>query len=164
MNNNFDVYDDIIEQETTLSQDDLLIIDEELKSENQKYQGKDFKTILFDFLRSSYKKLIILILIFVLFINLVKILLNLSNKYRKLETEVINYARDYTWMETIEIDNKKEAKILIDDLKRVYLIRKNSEVNKCNGYVIVKNKNYKYHYKTYLKCDNYVTKGYEGID
>ena len=73
-----------------------------------------------------------------------------------MDTATINYVKDYN----IPIAVDQELSINLDTLTSLnYLNNVNDKKtnNKCNGYTLIDSN---YNTKSYLKCDNYTSKGY----
>jgi hypothetical protein len=88
--------------------------------------------------------------------------INKKNKpYTNLEDELVTSAESYMGQFLNEMPSTSTkvtseemiAKNVLNELKV------NDEI--CKGYVVVSKKYVTYEYKPYLKCKNYVTKGYE---
>lgn len=90
------------------------------------------------------------------------VVLSKKNKpYKEKEEELAELSKMYLESSTWYPKQGKSIKIEIDELKDNKLV---SEViveeDKCDGYIKVTN-NGIIEYKTYLKCQNYETQGYE---
>ena len=83
----------------------------------------------------------------------------MRKKYKILESQINNAAPNYVGYEEISPEDGSFAKFSIDKLKKDYV--RNSNIDDCDGYVIVRNKSEKLYYSTYISCKGiYKTKGY----
>lgn len=106
-------------------------------------------------------------ILFVLIITLTLLGLNIAKRkvpYRALENDIVEAMRTYYGQDENlkKLPNKgKSTKILLSELE-AYGISINSTINKdkCDGYGIVTGKDVAFTYKSYIKCDKYMTRGY----
>lgn len=82
---------------------------------------------------------------------------NNSNTKSDLESKVLNAAMNY---KRNEYGNMSSGQTVIVKISRLVDENYLSSSDDCSGYVEIKNKNGDVSYKTYLKCPNYVTEGY----
>lgn len=111
------------------------------------------------------KKKNIFIVLVSLFIGIILficyILFFKANAYKDLEKNMENVVSQYLGQYIEEYPKGGEKKINITDvINKGYAIdmKVNNEV--CDGYVIVKKVTFAYEYDAYIKCNNYVSKGY----
>ena len=86
---------------------------------------------------------------------------NKSQKYKKLEKELVEIAKIYTATDFNFPVNGQEIVITFDELKKTELIEKlEVEKKQCEGYVVMSFNNVT-DYKAYINCDKYKTHGYD---
>lgn len=84
-----------------------------------------------------------------------------DNTYAELEKKLVEVAEKYVDANFLYPDEGFTTKVLASDLKKAeYLDELTINDDICDGYVIV-SKEMVYKYKAYIKCNKYITKGYE---
>lgn len=84
-----------------------------------------------------------------------------SSVYEKLEDKLVDSAKKYVDTRFLYPSEKEDLKVTSKELIESELLdelRVNDEI--CNGYVIVTYDSV-FHYKAYIQCKNYTTKGYK---
>lgn len=99
---------------------------------------------------------VILVIIFSLLIFLGFAWKEKVEVYKKVEDELQSLVMKYKDAATL---GNEEVKVELKELIEIGIVEKLSKED-CDGYVIIKKDGYVYKYVPYIKCDNYVTKGY----
>ena len=115
------------------------------------------------------KSTIIYFVLFAITLTLLTILIagnNLRTKpYRELEKNIVLAMKKYYGQDTNLKKlpkNKQEVKISIDELKEFGLdIDTKIKDDNCEGYGIVTELKVSHEYKSYIKCNKYITKNYK---
>ena len=88
-----------------------------------------------------------------------------NNYYKELESNINFIVNDYINSGKIVVNNGSTTLLGLSELKQLGFtenIIDEVTKNECSGYVIIKNINNVMDINSYLKCDNYITEGYNG--
>lgn len=99
----------------------------------------------------------------VLLLGLVAVFgMSYNKEYKNLESTIEDVVAKYLGEHLNEYPTSGKAKIEITDvIKNDYSLSLEVEDDKCEGYVIVSTASVGYKYEAFIKCNNYITKGYE---
>ena len=88
--------------------------------------------------------------------------LNKNKDYKNLEDNMEQIVASYLGQYIEEYPETGEKRINITSvIDKKYNIDMQVNEDLCEGYVVVKKVSFAYEYDSYIKCNNYVTKGYE---
>ena len=88
-------------------------------------------------------------------------IINKNKEYKILEDNMEQTVAKYLGQHIEEYPKSGEKKINITDvISAGYEIKMSVNDDSCEGYVVVKKVSFAYEYDGYIKCNNYVTKGY----
>ena len=90
-------------------------------------------------------------------------ILNKDKEYKNLEDNIEQVVSKYLGQYIEEYPNSGSKKILITDvINKGYEVDMNVNYDECEGYVVVRKVSFAYEYDGYIKCNNYITKGFGG--
>lgn len=112
------------------------------------------------------KVYIVWTLIIILLLSVITIMglsiINKDKEYKNLEKDMERVVSKYLGQYIEEYPKNGVKKVNITDvINKGYELEVNVNDDVCDGYVLVKKVSIAYEYTSYIKCNNYITKGYE---